>query len=173
MAEWIIWNQIPEREGKGSVHKLALIHPWKKYIQLKIYFGLNFNACKRLRYTDWDTDLSFSSLGEIEHKQCPCNHPETWKKGEAYKCFSDVRIKVSLAIFWKEKRSCLGLWSNHPESFSKRPWITLFDKVIKIWKAEEVTQYILKFIENRRHFDPVNMTENWTKSSQKDLQQKG
>lgn len=59
-----------------------------------------------------------------------------------------------------------------PWEFSKRLWITLFDKAIKIWKAEEVTQYILKFIKNGGHFHPVNMIENLTKSSQKDLQQK-
>lgn len=33
-----------------------------------------------------------------------------------------------------------------PWEFSKRPWIIIFDKAIKIWKAEEVTPYMLKFI---------------------------
>lgn len=136
---------------------------------------MNFNACKKVevyRLRHWPF---LFLLGRNRTQAMPVQSPRDVKKGgEAYKCFGAVRIiKVILAILWEEKRSCVELWWNHPGNFLKDPELLFLTKQLKYKKAEEVTQYIRKSIENGRHFYPVSMIENWARSSQKDLQQKG
>lgn len=153
VAEWMIWIQVLETEGKGSLLCLLLLHFCRNIFFLKytlVWISVLVKVeMYRLRHWPFLFLLRWNKTQEM------CSYPETHqkerkekgkKRSEPWECFSEVRIEVGPSVLWQVKGSHLELWLSHCESFLKEFELLFFGKAIKIWKPEEATQCTLNFL---------------------------